>query len=910
MKKQMMKPALCILSILATLGVLPSCNRSGPINYVGDIERSDSEAFVRNWEITQPVIMDSSSDAVAVSHCMDTSSKDQGDSMTSYADFAAAYDGSPGYTAKSLYTPFIRYPYTLKGSYFSVGDNFHIPARNSFLQPVIPAFLYATSVVKSDREQDVIFIAGANNGLKLWLNGQLILHKFSYGYIQGYQYVLKAHLKKGDNFVLAKLNHVDGEWKFFLKMASVRYANENSVGENYSGICDHYLVKMGDSLDLRICAPEIKVEKPALLRMTNIRGKEVLRLSLSPARGWKVSTQSLKEGVYAVSLTTDENVFKQYIFYGDYEKYFRSFRTMIGRGRPGGRFRENMDLLINRMGYVDTVKVWRDNEYERKVARVLYDMSDLYEHYKRGDELFKDVTGLHLRAQSSPFYASESYMVYVPGSYRRTSPIPLVMMLPHESGIREFTISTYVSDINRIEHVMRLADKYGFAVLWSSYRVYTNHNLTRMFPDVVARTLASVKGDYNIDDNRIYAYGDCAAGELALFMADKYPSFFAAVAVEGPAIPDEVKTDSLKKPTIGQINYDFYNTVENYRNFPTYIIHSINDEKSPFTKSADLYKEIKQLGGSATLDTLYIRKGADLFFVNLMPDNKIMSDVFSFYNGKRRRVPDTVWLSTYQLKYNHAFWVTMDDKVPGKKAVITAMANRTRNCINVQASNVAAFTLDVHDLGLDSSRKTEVIVNNRSYCNDFLKDGELKIGVLPSDTSHNRKTALTEGPINDFFASPFIVVKGTKGAGEEKIGWQNAIDILRKNWQEDYLRDAMPCKTDGEIGQRDAEEYNMILIGTDRDNPILNRIWQRIPLKVYGDSVRIGAKTYTGRNLSYVLIYPNPLSAGRYVLVIGSNTSRISPGVLYDLSFYGWNDYEVFDHGTLLSVGDFNNDWK
>ena len=905
-----MKFSLYLGLLLFSIGVLPSCSRPGPVNYIGDVNVCDSEIFVRNWEVTKPVIMDSSSNEDAIARCSDTLHRDQGDNITSYADFASTYDEPVVDTGRSAYTPFIRYPYIINGSYFFIDTYFHIPKRTSLLLPVIPAQVYTASVVNSDRDQDVIFIAGANNGLTLWLNGQTVLRKFTTGFAQGYQYVTQVHLKKGENFLLAKLNHVDGDWKFFLKMSSLRYADKNSVGENYSSICEHYLVKTGDSLALKLWAPEIQVQKPALLRITDLDGQEVLNQRLSPARNWPVSTNGLKEGPYAISLTTDEHTFKQYIFYGDFEKYFGSLRSLVEQTRAGGRFRENIDLLINRLGYVDTVKVEHDNEYERKETRVLYEIAEMYRHFKRGDELFSDVRGLHFRSRGPGFYSSETYMIYVPEAYRRASPIPLVMMLPHETGIREFTISTHVSDINRIEHVMRLADEYGFAVLWCGYRIYNNHNLTRMFPDLVAKTLDLVKKDYAIDDNRIYAYGDCAGGELALFMANRYPSFFAAVGVEGPAIPEAGKTEEANNQRLGRINYDFYNTVENYRNFPTCIIHSMNDEKTSFHNSVELCKEISQLGGSARLDTLYIRKGTDLFFSDLMPDNWILGDLFAFYNGKRRKIPDTVWLSTYQLKYNHAFWVTIDDLVPGEKANLTAVVNRAGNSIQVQCSNVTVFTLDVHALRLDPDRKMEVVVNNKPYYNDFFKDGQMKVDLSGADISRNRKTEYTEGPVNDFFSSPVLVVKGTRGTAAEQIKWQQAIDTFRKSWEIDFLRDTIPCKPDGEIRNSDVENYNLLLIGADNDNPIVHQLWQQLPLKVSRDAVEIGTKKYAGSDISFVFIYPNPLNRRKYVLVIGSNSARISSKVLGDLSFSGWGDYEIYDHDVLLDVGYFNNNWQ
>jgi pimeloyl-ACP methyl ester carboxylesterase len=891
---------------------LLSCNRSGPVNnnVIGDINACDSEIFVRNWEITRPVIMDSSSEIAADSSFKDTLTRDQGDNMASYADFISAYDEPAADTSWSVYTPFVRYPYKLDGSYFFVNNYYPIPDRPSMLFPVIPALVYAAAVLTSDREQDVIFISGANNGLRLWLNGKSILRQFTNAGVQGYQYVMKVHLKKGENFMLAKLSHVTGDWKFFLKIASLRYANENALGENYSSICEHYLIKTGDSLRLKLWVPQIRAEKPALLRVMGLDGQEVLSRRFDPARHWTVDIKALAEGPYAVDLTTDDQVFRQYIFYGDYEKYFLSIKRSIEAIPARNRFTKNVALLVSRMGYVDTVPVTHDNEYERKMTRVLYEMSDMYRHYKKGDELFADVPGLHLRCQPSAFYASETYMIYVPTSYSRTRPIPLVMMLPHETGIREFTISTYVSDINRIEHIMQLANRYEFAVVWSSYRVYSNHNLTRMFPDLVAKTLQCVKKDYAIDDNRVYAYGDCGGGELALFLANKYPDFFAAVGVEGPAIPDKNGTEGVQSRFLGHVNFDFYNTIINYRNFPTMIIHSMNDEKTSFEHSAELCEEISRLGGKVRLEPLHVRKGTDFFFSDLMPDNKILNDLFGFYNGKVRRMPDTVWLSTYQLKYNHAFWVTIDGLIPGLKAEITAVVNRAGHSVSVDCSDVTAFSLDVHDLRLDPTKKITVTVNGKLCYNDLVRGDRVTIHPQPADTFANDKNSLTEGPINDFFTAPFLVVMGTRGTTPEQLKWRQAIDTLRKSWATDFLRDAIPCEPDRAIGGSDLKKYNLVLIGADSDNPVLHRIWQQLPLKVSGDAVQIGTQKYAGKDLSYILIYPNPLNRDKYVLVIGSNAPRISSKVLVDLTYDGWSDYQIYDHDAEVGAGYFNSHWE
>ena len=126
-----MRSFTCLLLLLA--GIFHSCSRPGSTNYntIGDVNAVDSEIFIRNWEITQPVLMDSSSEQDADASFKDTVSRDQGDNMKSYAEFAAAYDEPAEDTNHSAYTPFVRLPYRLNGSYFFVNNYYRIPERPS-----------------------------------------------------------------------------------------------------------------------------------------------------------------------------------------------------------------------------------------------------------------------------------------------------------------------------------------------------------------------------------------------------------------------------------------------------------------------------------------------------------------------------------------------------------------------------------------------------------------------------------------------------------------------------------------------------------------------------------------------------------------------------------------------------------
>lgn len=137
---------------------------------------------------------------------------------------------------------------------------------------------------------------------------------------------------------------------------------------------------------------------------------------------------------------------------------------------------------------------------------------------------------------------SRGYSLYVPPGMRRTTPVPLMVMLHGCTQTpAEFAASTRFN---------QLADRQGVIVVYPHQTA--THNLQRCWnwfeprhqnrlmgePAIIAGLVALLAGDrtrWNIDADRVYVAGISAGAGMALTLGATYPDVFAAVGVHsGP----------------------------------------------------------------------------------------------------------------------------------------------------------------------------------------------------------------------------------------------------------------------------------------------------------------------------------------------------------------------------------------
>ncbi|HFE52944.1 MAG TPA: hypothetical protein ENK07_05845, partial [Bacteroidetes bacterium] len=85
---------------------------------------------------------------------------------------------------------------------------------------------YAACVVRTDRARDVVLALSANDGVRVWQNGRLILDRNMPGTDEPDRDYLPVHLHRGDNLFLLKISEGFGRWGFHFRFLSIERARE------------------------------------------------------------------------------------------------------------------------------------------------------------------------------------------------------------------------------------------------------------------------------------------------------------------------------------------------------------------------------------------------------------------------------------------------------------------------------------------------------------------------------------------------------------------------------------------------------------------------------------------------------------------------------------------------------------
>jgi hypothetical protein len=153
------------------------------------------------------------------------------------------------------------------------------------------------------------------------------------------------------------------------------------------------------------------------------------------------------------------------------------------------------------------------------------------------------------------------------------------------------------------------------------------------------------------------------------------------------------------------------------------------------------------------------------------------------------------------------------------------------------------------------------------------RDGQwVYLGELDGVPPDGKRPGL-QGPIDDVFTTPFLCVRGTgKGWNPAVQTWSEAsLQRFAYEWQR-YFRGELPVKDDTAVTEEDARRCNLILFGDPGSNRWISRVLPQLPLRWTQDRLEVGKQGYAAADHVPVLIQPNPLASGRYVVLNSGHT--------------------------------------
>jgi pimeloyl-ACP methyl ester carboxylesterase len=269
-----------------------------------------------------------------------------------------------------------------------------------------------------------------------------------------------------------------------------------------------------------------------------------------------------------------------------------------------------------------------------------------------------------------------------------------------------------------------------------------------------------------------------------------------------------------------------------------------------------------------------------------------------------KRRPAEVKLYTNTLRYNRAYWVTVDRLTRhNADASVVATCDESSG-IRIKTQNIDALTLRLDDAPAPKGAAllvddTTVVPSSSGGVLSLSKQGGTwKAGPWTSPDLTKRHGL--QGPIDDAFNSRFLAVYGD---GDRDLAIAE-LDALRNPPTVLDIHGDFPMKPAAQVTAQDVESSNLILFGTPQSNAVLRRIAGALPpdLLKPGDD---GAQA--------VFVYPNPESPSRYVVVwpakvLSTAGDRLRSSWIMPIGLLP--DYLKVKDGQIIAGGHFDSDWK
>lgn len=448
----------------------------------------------------------------------------------------------------------------------------------------------------------------------------------------------------------------------------------------------------------------------------------------------------------------------------------------------------------------------------------------------------------------------------------------------------------------------------------------------------VFEALADVKRRYRIDDRRIVLHGFSMGGAGSWHLGLHYPSLWCAVG-PGAGFVDFYKYQKVEArlPFYQDLALSIYNPVDYALNAFNVPICTYGGENDPqLVASTEMVDLAKPLGISIKL---LIGPGMEHDF---HPESKkeFMAFLLDRQKAGRTVYPGTrkIKFTTRTLKYNTCEWATIEEMIlPYRETLVEGEVDEKAGVLRLKTRNVAVL-----QLGRDLAERVDLD-------GDLLPLSGAAGGLLPGvyyeltgshwsvmnyDSSlafpknaDMRKRHNLQGPIDDAFMQPFVCVRATGTPwNEAHAAWANWTLTRFSGEFDKYLRGKVPIVDDTDVTNEMMLEKNLILFGDPGSNSALSKIVARLPVRWTKTSIEVNGEKYDPATHGVSLIYPNPMSPRRYVVVNSGHTIHAADFTrsnawlfprLGDIAVQKFEKLEAGGYKETVEWADFfNSSWR
>jgi hypothetical protein len=494
----------------------------------------------------------------------------------------------------------------------------------------------------------------------------------------------------------------------------------------------------------------------------------------------------------------------------------------------------------------------------------------------------------------------QPYRVIVPESYDGSRRVPLCVNL-HGRAVTTYEVNFLRATSRPPANTVPPPDPN-----WIQLDVYGRGNNTYQWPGEtdVFEAIQSVQSRYQIDPKRIalkgFSMGGAGVWHIGLHYPDRWASIEAGAGdtrSQRYAVHEQLAPHQQAMTRIFDYMFEWALNAANTP-FVAYVGEIDGGFSKHIAAKEQLVREGIHFQGELFQGYTGVEAPAIQFLVaprtphRTPPEYRALLDAFDRkYVEIGRRSPNRVRFVTYTTRYNQAHWVTVDGLGRHyERADVDARRTDDRARYDIATHNVTHLILreteHARSIAIDG-QKLEVKAGPRI---SLLKFGG-RWQVSAADEAGLRKKHGLQGPIDDAFFGPFLVVRPTGTPWNQAAHDQSLrmLDAFGRRYKLAY-RGHVPVKDDNDVTAADLAKYNVVLFGDPGSNGWLGKLNGKLPLSWTRESVAFGTHRFPSAESVPALIYPNPMSPAKYVVV--------NSGLTAD-----WQDW-AGDHPTP-QLGDF-----
>ena len=459
----------------------------------------------------------------------------------------------------------------------------------------------------------------------------------------------------------------------------------------------------------------------------------------------------------------------------------------------------------------------------------------------------------------------------------------------------------------------------------------------------VFEAIAAVKKRFRIDDKRVMLRGFSMGGEGGWHVALHHPDEFAAAEIGAG-------TWSNRAAAVPGLAPYQLATLKIWENMEEWGLNAYNlplaghdgdkDTQVPclppppqgtpnrgqLESSLRTRAQIEKEGFPAEGEPNFLRmKGTpDIFLISqdtghgTSPLVRQQLDAFlKEWGDKGQTSPDHIRFLTYTTRYNRDYWVSFDG--------LEKLYDRA-DIDAVRSDGGASYDIKTHNL-------TRLVLRETEHAKTIKIDGqELKVKAAGEITlqktgsawkadkngpqSGLHKTHALQGPIDDAFNDPFLLVRPTGTAWNDAVNQQALRSLARfdRLWAK-YFRGHPFVRDDKDVTEADFGKYHVVLFGDPGSNKWIAKMNGKLPVKWTKETVTLGSQSFPAAENFPALIYPNPLHPSKYV-VLNTGLTIVDREYNGDYGMPQWGDYAIVkvkegsDVPDLNVAGLFDENWQ